>query len=322
MKRKDTELIEEIQSADANLHSLTERSDFTEPSDIPAILSDYSRLRDEASRRTGKILFRLGLVNKTLRNSILTFLEDCDSLPETVRKHNLKVAEELSSKIGECVNPVEGHNLDRQQMTAIAYDIRSRLIIAGAGTGKTATTVGLVKYLLLSGKASLEDILVLSFTNAAVDELKKRVRKETGQCPDITTFHRLGLKVIASADGIVPNITKTDLNGFIANEITKRKSDPAYLSTLNKFLIRDLGHSSDENTFESSSEMNEYLRENPLITLNGERRSKVTAKGRLRTTLPKTVSHTCMRTLMKLTPQTRSTDSTTPISTLQVLGYT
>ena len=80
------------------------------------------------------------------------------------------------------------------------------LITGGAGTGKTTTIVGFVKYLLKSGKALPEEILALSFTNASVDDLKKRIMAETGQRVDINTFHRLGLKIIASANGTVPKI--------------------------------------------------------------------------------------------------------------------
>jgi DNA helicase-4 len=79
------------------------------------------------------------------------------------------MAQRRSAEVGERINPVEGRNLDKQQLTAIAYNVRSRLVIAGAGTGKTTTIVGFVKELLSSSAAKPEEILLLSFTNELSD---------------------------------------------------------------------------------------------------------------------------------------------------------
>lgn len=51
------------------------------------------------------------------------------------------------------------------------------LIEAGAGTGKTYTIVGLYLRLLLERKLSVRQILVVTFTNAATEELRDRVRQ-------------------------------------------------------------------------------------------------------------------------------------------------
>lgn len=131
----------------------------------------------------------------------------------------------MAKGVGATINPVEGYDLDAQQLRSIAMDVRNRLIIAGAGTGKTTTIVGLAKYLILSGKAKSDEILFLSFTNNSVDDLRKRIETEIGQRADVTTFHRLGLKIIASARSVMPRITQIDVNGFVKNEITRRISN-------------------------------------------------------------------------------------------------
>jgi len=59
---------------------------------------------------------------------------------------------------------IEGKKLDEQQRDAIITDEYSNLVIAGAGSGKTLTIIGKVKYLLEDRKIKPEDILLLSFT--------------------------------------------------------------------------------------------------------------------------------------------------------------
>ena len=52
------------------------------------------------------------------------------------------------------------------------------MIIAGAGSGKTTTIIGKVKYLITKNNVDAKDILILSFTNASSKEMKERIEKE------------------------------------------------------------------------------------------------------------------------------------------------
>ena len=188
-----------------------------------------------------------------------------------VDEHNEDIVSKRIVEIDGRINPVEGRNLDEQQLRSIAFDTRSRLVIAGAGTGKTTTIVGLVKDLVLSGKAEPQDILLLSFTNASVSELRDRIVKETGERIEVSTFHRLGLKIIASANGKVPKISKISLMDVIIRGIESRKTDRKYVKALNQYMAYDFDSAYDESSFDSGSKMVEYLRQNPLSTLNGEK---------------------------------------------------
>ena len=51
-----------------------------------------------------------------------------------------------------------------QQRTAIITDEDNNLVIAGAGSGKTTTIVGKVKYIIDRYKAKPEEIPLISFT--------------------------------------------------------------------------------------------------------------------------------------------------------------
>ncbi len=121
---------------------------------------------------------------------------NANTLKEQISIHNNAVTESKIQNAYSLIGDVEGRKLDKQQMACIVKDFHNHLVIAGAGTGKTTTVVGKIKFLLKSGKCKPEDILVLSFTNASASEMSKRINQETGYNIDASTFHKLGLNII------------------------------------------------------------------------------------------------------------------------------
>ena len=113
-----------------------------------------------------------------------------------IDEHNNMIFNESKKEFHNICGLVEDKELDDQQIDAIVRKNRNQLIIAGAGSGKTTTIVGKVKYLLLTGQCKPEDILLLSFTNASASEMKERVKYETNIDLDVMTFHKLGLEII------------------------------------------------------------------------------------------------------------------------------
>jgi DNA helicase II / ATP-dependent DNA helicase PcrA len=78
--------------------------------------------------------------------------------------------------------------LNSRQRQAVEATDGPLLIIAGPGTGKTKTLASRILYLIDSGKAQARDILALTFTKKAAQEMAERVGK-----PEVTicTFHAL-----------------------------------------------------------------------------------------------------------------------------------
>ena len=76
------------------------------------------------------------------------------------------------------------------------------LIEASAGTGKTWNICGLVLRLLLEKPLELQQILVVTFTNAATAELRERIRSRIVE----TLEHLLGTGSSASGDGFVSGL--------------------------------------------------------------------------------------------------------------------
>lgn len=90
---------------------------------------------------------------------------------------------------------VDGYELDKEQMEAVCSNSKYILIVAGAGSGKTTTIIGKIKYLILNG-TNPNDVLCISFTNATVTNLKEKIKKETGMLIDVYTFHKLSMNIL------------------------------------------------------------------------------------------------------------------------------
>lgn len=191
-------------------------------------------------------------------------------LPQQIQEHNNRVANARIAAAYRLIGDVEGRALDKQQMACIVKEVHNHLVIAGAGTGKTTTIVGKIKYLLKSGKYSASDILVLSFTNASATEMRERIIAETGQPIDALTFHKLGLNIIARVSGVIPRITKISLQKFIKEQICLNIRANSYLNLLNSYLLYYRVKAKSEFDFKTKQEYDEYLKLNPPTTINNE----------------------------------------------------
>ena len=271
MNPRQQKEISDCTGAMTEIRTLLDSEGFCEPADAHQLMASLSDLRQDIGRKTSGLLFGIGLTSRHLKDVGREFTDLYDSLPGLVHRHNMELASTQAPGIGREINPVEGYDLDGQQLMAIVTDVRSRLVIAGAGTGKTTTIVGLAKYLFSSGRASPDDVLFLSFTNNSVDDLRKRIESEVRCRADVTTFHRLGMRIIAQSGGVMPKVSKMDVRAFVRDRITKEMSDLRYMRLLNEYLVRDCRYSGDESDFGSSEEYQRFILENPLITMNGER---------------------------------------------------
>lgn len=195
---------------------------------------------------------------------------NANSLKQQISVHNDRVADAKIQNAYALIGNVEGRKLDKQQMTCIVKDTHNHLVIAGAGTGKTTTVVGKIKFLLKSGKYKPEDILVLSFTNASASEMSQRINQETGCNIEASTFHKLGLNIITKVNGIVPKITQLNLRKFVKEQLLLNMQSDAYLNLLSSYLLYNRVVSKSEFEFKTQSEYEEYLRLNPPTTINNE----------------------------------------------------
>ena len=85
--------------------------------------------------------------------------------------------------------------LNKEQFEAATASFGHNLIIASAGTGKTSTIIGRIAYLLQNG-IKPEEILLLTFTNKAANEMKARISKmfENAKNIEAGTFHSVSYR--------------------------------------------------------------------------------------------------------------------------------
>lgn len=151
---------------------------------------------------------------------------------EVILKNRLFSGEINEQKID--FRKIEGYNLDNQQLTSIENDSLNTLVVAGAGTGKTTTIIGKVKWILEKWRQELPPkILILSFTHASKEELKQRILIEILKDdlvfqfykPDsflkVETFHSLALKILKNG-GARPSLTTVDFDKYL------RENHPAF----------------------------------------------------------------------------------------------
>ena len=85
--------------------------------------------------------------------------------------------------------------LDERQTEVVLCDSNS-LVIAGAGTGKTFTIANKVNYLIENNICSPKNILIISFTNASVEDISNKINYDV----DIMTFHKLAIKILKTCN--------------------------------------------------------------------------------------------------------------------------
>jgi DNA helicase-2/ATP-dependent DNA helicase PcrA len=95
------------------------------------------------------------------------------------------------------LNLLEG--LNAQQVAAVTDRGPALLIVAGAGSGKTKVLTHRIAHLLSNKEAWPSQILAITFTNKAANEMKERVHSLLGNVADgmwIKTFHSACLQIL------------------------------------------------------------------------------------------------------------------------------
>ena len=91
---------------------------------------------------------------------------------------------------------VMNYKLDNDQLEIVKDDNKYLFVLAGAGSGKTLTILGKIKYLIEEKHIPKEEIVCITFTNMAVENLKKKIREEINDNIECYTFHKLAMKIL------------------------------------------------------------------------------------------------------------------------------
>lgn len=104
---------------------------------------------------------------------------------------------------------VNGYELDEEQKQVVLSDKKNILVIAGAGSGKSLTIIGKIKYIINKQQIDNKEILCISFTNDSCNSLKTNLLKNNINI-EVLTFHKLGMKILKE-NNVNVNLTEIDL---------------------------------------------------------------------------------------------------------------
>lgn len=100
---------------------------------------------------------------------------------------------------------INGYSLDKEQRIAVITDECSSLIVAGAGSGKSLTMVGKIRYLIERKHIKEDEILCISFTRDASLNLEKNIKKNYNYNVKVYTFHKLALEILKGKNYRISN---------------------------------------------------------------------------------------------------------------------
>lgn len=162
-------------------------------------VSHYKSYFEEAYSLVGKLeAFKIPPTE-----TITKFIDDFGSIGRLVEQHNEEVTAHLLETHKEFFDHCLQYPLDKQQRRSIVSEEDNCLVVSSAGSGKTSSIVGKVKYLTEIKKINPQNILLISYTNKAAAELTDRM--SIGGLRGYT-FHKLAIDIIGQATGQKPSI--------------------------------------------------------------------------------------------------------------------
>ena len=143
---------------------------------------------------------------------ISDFMRNCRGLHLQVVQHNDGFAQQQLKQYCYFFDTCLKYPLDSQQRRSIVSEEDNCLVVSSAGSGKTSSIVGKVKYLIEIKHVCPEKILLISYTNKAAAELTERVNIQGLRG---YTFHKLAIDIIAKYTGKKPSICENTDSLFV-----------------------------------------------------------------------------------------------------------
>ncbi len=99
--------------------------------------------------------------------------------------------------------------LNPQQRQAVLHEGSPLLIVAGAGSGKTAVLTRRIAYLLAAREVGVGQVLAITFTNKAAAEMRERVVNLVGpraRSMWVSTFHSTCVRILRNQASLLPGL--------------------------------------------------------------------------------------------------------------------
>ena len=214
-------------SLNSEFNNLLKEERYIAKSDFRMITADFSDVQNHfRTIYDSGILLEYCQKYSINKDQLLLIIKKLEKADELVEAHNAEFLTASKAKEKDYLDSILrdiDHNiaLDENQRDVVLTDEDYCLVIAGAGAGKTTTVAAKVKYLVDKKHIDPKQILVISFTNKAVEELQDKINKALSiDCP-ITTFHSAGNAIIRKTVNQKLNIVDSTKLYFVLSDYFK-----------------------------------------------------------------------------------------------------
>jgi DNA helicase IV len=207
-------------------------------------------------------------ISRSYSNTLKKFFDYYNNAESIRGKFNVNFTQQELLDYKNFLDTASGKPLDNQQRTAIIEDEDANLVIAGAGSGKTTTIVGKVKYVIDRYQSAPDEILLISFTRKSAATLASRVNVEGVLAK---TFHSFGIDVIKAVEGKKPTIfEEQQFKPFIINTFNELIEQEEYLALVNDYFTNFLKPVKTQFDFENHGQYIQYIKDHNFRTYKGK----------------------------------------------------
>ena len=166
-------------------------------------LSDFRNHYTHYYETAHSLLKRMKRFHVDYPIELLKYVEEFELISDFAKAHNKKVINRLLETHESFFDTCLKYPLDKQQRRSIVSEEDNCLVVSSAGSGKTSSIVGKVKYLTEIKGILPQRILLISYTNKAAAELTERI--DTKGLYGYT-FHKLAIDIIGNVTKEKPSI--------------------------------------------------------------------------------------------------------------------
>ena len=200
-----TEVANYLLAFDRDYSSLFQPSQYITQRELQNLHEAYDHIADMLNK-PGVILKNTDLA------AVNSFLKKHESLDDDALAHNNDFVtgkvDEYKEYFDNILLKIDRNIvLDNEQRCAVVTEDDYVLLIAGAGAGKTTTMAAKVKYLVDKCGVAPEDIIVISYTNKAIGELRDKINKSLGIPAKISTFHAFAFEIVRRYSDTPPEVS-------------------------------------------------------------------------------------------------------------------
>ena len=237
----------EVEKAFAKIKSLYNFNHYITETERLSLLEDYRELESEVK----PLLNRKELEEFMSKEVFRRFHNAMTNTEEHKKSNNAHFVENQLSFCKEYFDSILTYPLDPQQREAVVSLEDNVLVISSAGSGKTMTTVGKVRYLIDKQHVDPEKILLITFTRKAAESLSERLGERKLKC---RTFHKLAIDIISEATGEKPTLTSQDFSVQVYHQLSQE--NPVFRAAIGDYILRSRYTMKDQ--YEYSS-MQDYI---------------------------------------------------------------